>query len=165
MAIVMVDGGTVSRDIKETYGFKTNYEKVREFQKAFDSPAPDQITRLDSDRIDLRWELIREEVLEVHDELHDEVGNTLPGDSVDIPALAKELADVLYVTYGMAVEYGIDLDAAFAEVHRSNMSKLGADGKPVINGENGVLDESRPIGKVLKGANYSPADIRTALGL
>lgn len=61
-------------------------------------------------------------------------------------AVAKELADVLYVTYGAADALGIDLPAVFVEVHRSNMSKLGADGQ--------VL--RRADGKVLKGPGYQP---------
>ncbi|MFB7760825.1 hypothetical protein [Streptomyces xiamenensis] len=61
-------------------------------------------------------------------------------------AVAKELADVLYVTYGTADALGIDLPAVFAEVHRSNMSKLDAEGR--------VL--RRPDGKVLKGPGYQP---------
>ncbi|WP_129789434.1 MazG nucleotide pyrophosphohydrolase domain-containing protein [Promicromonospora panici] len=61
-------------------------------------------------------------------------------------ALAKELADVLYVTYGAADALGIDLPAVFVEVHRSNMSKLDANGQ--------VL--RRADGKVLKGPGYRP---------
>ncbi|MFF2376570.1 MazG nucleotide pyrophosphohydrolase domain-containing protein [Streptomyces xiamenensis] len=61
-------------------------------------------------------------------------------------AVAKELADVLYVTYGTADALGIDLPAVFTEVHRSNMSKLDADGR--------VL--RRADGKVLKGPGYQP---------
>jgi len=61
-------------------------------------------------------------------------------------AVAKELADVLYVTYGAADALGIDLPAVFVEVHRSNMSKVDADGK--------VL--RRADGKVLKGPGYQP---------
>ncbi|MEU8393937.1 hypothetical protein AB0C28_02010 [Nonomuraea sp. NPDC048892] len=61
-------------------------------------------------------------------------------------AVAKELADVLYVTYGAADALGIDLPAVFVEVHRSNMSKLDADGR--------VL--RRADGKVLKGSGYRP---------
>jgi predicted HAD superfamily Cof-like phosphohydrolase len=61
-------------------------------------------------------------------------------------AVAKELADVLYVTYGAADALGIDLPAVFVEVHRSNMSKLGADGQ--------VL--RRADGKVLKGPGHRP---------
>ncbi|MFI6428251.1 hypothetical protein [Promicromonospora sp. NPDC050880] len=61
-------------------------------------------------------------------------------------AVAKELADVLYVTYGAADTLGIDLPAVFVEVHRSNMSKIGDDGR--------VL--RRADGKVLKGPGYEP---------
>lgn len=64
-------------------------------------------------------------------------------------AVAKELADVLYVTYGAADALGIDLPTVFVEVHRSNMSKLDADGR--------VL--RRADGKVLKGAGYRPPDL------
>ena len=61
-------------------------------------------------------------------------------------AVAEELADVLYVTYGAADALGIDLPAVFVEIHRSNMSKRDADGR--------VL--RRADGKVLKGPGYRP---------
>ena len=61
-------------------------------------------------------------------------------------AVAKELADVLYVTYGAADALGIDLPAVFVEVHRSNLSKIDADGQVV----------RRADGKVLKGPGYQP---------
>jgi predicted HAD superfamily Cof-like phosphohydrolase len=59
--------------------------------------------------------------------------------------LAKELADLLYVAYGTAHCFGIDLERVFAEVHRSNMSKLPAT--------------MRDDGKVLKGPNYRAPDL------
>lgn len=62
----------------------------------------------------------------------------------DLVAVAKELADVVYVAYGTAVSLGIDLDAVLRLVHLSNMSKLGEDGQPVF----------REDGKVVKGPNY-----------
>ena len=65
------------------------------------------------------------------------------------------LADIAYVVYGTALTYGIDLDSALREVHRSNMSKLGNDGKPLI----------RDDGKVLKSERYFPPDIASVLGL
>ncbi len=68
-------------------------------------------------------------------------------------ALAKELADLLYVTYGTAEVLGIPLTEVFEEVHRSNMSKLGLDGRPV----------RRSDGKVLKGPNYTEADVEKVL--
>jgi predicted HAD superfamily Cof-like phosphohydrolase len=62
--------------------------------------------------------------------------------------LLKELADLRYVTEGAAVAFGLDIDGAYAEVHRSNMTKLGPDGRPIYNN-----------GKVMKGPNYEPADM------
>jgi predicted HAD superfamily Cof-like phosphohydrolase len=67
-------------------------------------------------------------------------------------ALAKELADVLYVVYGTADLLEIPLEAVFAEVHRSNMSK-------VVDGE--VI--RREDGKILKPAGYREADVHGAL--
>jgi predicted HAD superfamily Cof-like phosphohydrolase len=64
-------------------------------------------------------------------------------------ALVKELSDILYVTYGTAEALGLDVQGAFEEVHRSNMSKLGSDGRPI----------RRADGKVLKGPNYRPAEV------
>ena len=58
----------------------------------------------------------------------------------------KELADLVYVCYQYAENMGWFLDEALDRVHKSNMSKLGADGKPIY----------REDGKVLKGPNYKP---------
>ena len=58
----------------------------------------------------------------------------------------KELADLVYVCYQYAANMGWSLDEALDRVHKSNMSKLGEDGKPVY----------REDGKVLKGPNYKP---------
>ncbi len=55
------------------------------------------------------------------------------------------MADLLYVVYGTAVSYGIDMDPVFREVHRSNMSKVGG--------------YKREDGKWVKPATYSPARI------
>jgi predicted HAD superfamily Cof-like phosphohydrolase len=71
----------------------------------------------------------------------------------DVVAYADAVADLLYVVYGTADEAGIDVDAVFAEVHRSNMSKVGADGK--------VL--RREDGKILKPDTYSPPDVESVL--
>jgi predicted HAD superfamily Cof-like phosphohydrolase len=68
-------------------------------------------------------------------------------------ALAKELSDVLYVVYGTADLLEIPLEAVFAEVHRSNMSKVREDGT--------VL--RREDGKILKPDTYREADVHGAL--
>ena len=62
----------------------------------------------------------------------------------DIKEVADALTDILYVTYGAGHAFGIDLDKCFDEVQKSNMSKLGLDGKPIFNDK----------GKVLKGPKY-----------
>jgi len=61
----------------------------------------------------------------------------------------KELADLVYVCYQYAENLGWDLDEALYRVHLSNMTKLGADGKPI----------RREDGKVLKGPNYQPPNL------
>ncbi len=58
----------------------------------------------------------------------------------------KELSDLVYVCYQFAASQEWDLDEAMNRVHKSNMSKLGEDGKPLY----------RADGKVLKGPNYQP---------
>ena len=64
--------------------------------------------------------------------------------------VADALTDILVVTYGAGAAFGIDLDKCFNEVHRSNMSKLSEEGKPIYN----------EFGKVMKGPNYSPPDLK-----
>jgi hypothetical protein len=71
----------------------------------------------------------------------------------DLQGIAQELADVVYVAYGTALTYGIPLDAVLAEVHRANMSKLDADGKPLL----------RDDGKVLKSELYRAPDVAAVL--
>jgi predicted HAD superfamily Cof-like phosphohydrolase len=73
----------------------------------------------------------------------------------DLARLAKELSDLRYVAWGADLEFGIPSDAVDLEVHRSNMSKLGPDGRPI----------RRHDGKVLKGPNYFEADLLPILGV
>lgn len=116
------------------------FEMVREFHKAFGQPAPDSAEELSEERQDLRLDLIEEE----YNEYIEAVGE---GDLVEI---AKELADLMYVVLGTAVEHGlVNFDEIFAAVHASNMTKLGADGKPI----------RREDGKVVKGPNYKEPDL------
>ena len=87
----------------------------------------------------LRYELIKEELEELNQAIKEK----------DLKEVADALTDILYVTYGAGHAFGIDLDECFDEVQRSNMSKLGSDGKP-------IYDES---GKVMKGPNYFKPDL------
>lgn len=131
---------------------RTNFEKVMEFHNAFGQDTPPYMS-LDisqsSEAIDkllqLRATLIGEESKEVLAELDN--GNP------DLARIAKELADLLYVTYGCADMLGIPLDDVFDEVHRSNMSKLDENGNPVF----------REDGKILKSPLYKEADVKGVL--
>lgn len=109
---------------------------VREFHDAFgvERGVTDQ-------NRELRARLIAEEAQEAVE--------ALKAEPLDREAVAKELADLLVVTYGTADVLGIDLDEAFRRVHESNMSKLGPDGTPV----------RRADGKILKGPSYQPPNL------
>jgi predicted HAD superfamily Cof-like phosphohydrolase len=88
----------------------------------------------------LRFELIKEELDELKVALEQK----------NLKEVADALTDILYVTYGAGHAFGIDLDKCFDEVQASNMSKLGADGKPIYNDS----------GKVMKGPNYFEPNLR-----
>ena len=72
---------------------------------------------------------------------------------VDIVEAADAMTDMNYINEGSGVAFGIDLDKCFAEVQRSNMSKLDENGKPLY----------RDDGKILKSSLYSPPDLRSVL--
>ncbi|MET7574615.1 MazG nucleotide pyrophosphohydrolase domain-containing protein [Streptomyces sp. NPDC005492] len=116
---------------------------VREFHLAFGLDARGTPTEIAPDLAAHRGELLAEEAAEVA-----EVSVTGPLDR-----LAHELADVVYVAYGTALVHGIDLDAVIAEIHRSNMTKIGPDGEIT----------RRADGKVLKGEHYEMPDVAGVL--
>ena len=94
--------------------------------------------------VDEQTRVLRERLIhEEFEELKEAMGKN------DLFAVAKELADLLYVVYGTAVSYGIDMEPVFREVHRSNMSKVGG--------------YKREDGKWVKPATYSPAVIEPIL--
>lgn len=100
----------------------------------------------DADTIELRVKLISEEVRELFDAIGDVFVNPYEGCEA---AMLKEMADVQVVLSGLAVVLGLNLNEAFLRVMESNMSKLGADGKPIL----------REDGKILKGPNYREPDL------
>ena len=121
----------------------TNFEKVKELHRQYDVITQTRPSFPDPDTVQLRVDLIEEELQELITGIAEN----------DIVEVADALTDILYVVYGMGDVFGIDLDKTFAEVHRSNMSKLGEDGRPIF----------RADGKVLKGPNYSPPDLTKIL--
>ena len=84
----------------------------------------------------LRFNLMKEE----NEEYLEAVQNN------DVVEIADALGDMLYILCGTILEHGLQhkIEEVFDEIQRSNMSKLGADGKPIY----------REDGKVMKGPNY-----------
>ncbi len=130
---------------------KTREDYIREFHEAFGVDVhSDPTVQL----LKLRRTLIDEETKELFADIDTAISCLEAGKEVSRELYAnmlKELADVQVVVSGMsvAVKPLKELDQAFKRVHESNMSKLGADGKPI----------HRADGKVLKGPNYSPPDL------
>ena len=117
----------------------SNFSKVGIFMKTFGQEVKNKPS-FSTDKINkLRIDLVKEEL----DELTEAMKNK------DLLEVADALTDILYVTYGAGHAFGINLDKCFDEVQKSNMSKLGADSKPIYN-ENG---------KVMKGPNYFKPDL------
>ena len=117
----------------------TNFEKVKKFMTTFGQEVKNKAEFPDKKIVDLRKRLIDEEFNELKDAINDN----------DIIEVADALTDILVVTYGGGLAFGIDLDKCFEEVQKSNMSKLDKDGKPIYN-------ES---GKVMKGPKYFKPDL------
>ncbi len=117
----------------------TNFEKVGLFMKTFGQEVKNK-PGLSSEKINnLRISLINEEL----DELKQAMKNK------DLKEAVDALTDILYVTYGAGHAFGANLDKCFDEVQKSNMSKLGDDGKPIYN----------EAGKVMKGPGYFKPDL------
>jgi len=109
------------KDFHDTFGLNYN-----------DSPTVD----LEKKIIELRFNLMKEE----NEEYIEAARNN------DITEIADALGDMLYILCGTIIEHGMSdiIEDVFDEIQKSNMSKLGADGKPIY----------REDGKVLKGPNY-----------
>ncbi len=112
---------------------------VRDWHRAAGVPVADKPALIPAARRDLRKRLINEEASEF----------AVAGDVGDLVLIADALGDLLVVVYGAAIEYGIDLEPVFGEIHRSNCTKVGG---PV-----------RADGKILKPPGYEPPRLRAVL--
>jgi predicted HAD superfamily Cof-like phosphohydrolase len=112
--------------------------QVKEFQDAFNVEMPMKPMMLPLEREKLRQRLLQEEV--------DELDRAF-----DLTDKADAIVDCMYILIGTALEHGIAdrMEMLFDEVHRSNMSKMGEDGKALI----------REDGKILKPDTYSPPNL------
>ncbi|MDA9776075.1 nucleoside triphosphate pyrophosphohydrolase family protein [Flavobacteriales bacterium] len=126
--------------------FDTIVNHVKTFHESFgikneESP----IAEVGQKVIDLRFELMREE----NEEYLEAAQNN------DLVEIADALGDMLYILSGTIIAHGMQhkIVEVFEEIQRSNMSKLGADGKPIY----------REDGKVMKGPNYFKPNIKSIL--
>lgn len=139
---------------------------VAKFHRAFGHPVSDGFSVTNEKVNNLRVELIAEETGELEESLMD--AESLSDLDGELDMYDEEVKEAITNTFDALLDIQVVLDGAFlalgfhrykaaglAEVHRSNMSKLGEDGKPIY----------REDGKILKGPNYTPPDLRKVLGL
>ena len=118
----------------------SNFDDVKTFMQAFGQEIKIKAEFPKKKIIKLRYDLIEEELNELQNAIK----------TKNLKEIADALTDILYVTYGAGHAYGIDLDKCFGEVQKSNMSKLGEDGKPIYNKK----------GKVMKGSKYFEPNLK-----
>ena len=114
----------------DSFGIKNNYKPT---------------TQLSEKDIQLRFDLLKEKNKEY-------INAAKNGDMVEV---ADALGDLMYILFGTIMKHGMQhkIVEVFEEIQKSNMSKLGEDGKPIY----------REDGKVLKGPNYFKPDIKSIL--
>ncbi len=125
---------------------KNKIAAVQSFHEAFGLGVKEsQTAELGLEKNLLRYKLMREE----NEEYLDAANNK------DLIEVADALGDMLYILCGTIIEHGLQykIEEVFNEIQKSNMSKLGADDKPIY----------REDGKVLKGPNYFKPDIKSIL--
>lgn len=134
---------------------KKQIEQVTEFHKAFNCPIRETPSLIPDKEYELRHSLMKEENNEYLVACED-------GDLIEI---ADALTDQLYVLCGTIISHGFQyiIEDLFNEVQASNLSKLDDNGTPIINGENGIFDETRPLGKVLKSKNFREPNLKQIL--
>jgi len=118
----------------------SNFDHVKNFMEIYGQEVKTKSSFPDKKIVQLRYDLIKEELDELQEAIKEK----------NIIEVADALTDLLYVVYGAGHAFGINLDKCFAEVQRSNMSKLDNDGKPIYNEK----------GKVMKGPNYSKPNLK-----
>lgn len=153
-----------AEQLRKEFWPKTSYDLVEEFHEAFGHPVAPEPVVPDDGRVMLRLELIREEFCELLEasgfkdagaQIRAIYLNPDEDYAPDLVGIADALGDLDVVVNGSALEHGIPLPAVTAEIHRSNMTKLGPNGKPIY----------REDGKILKGEDYEPPNLGPVLGV
>lgn len=117
-------------------------QMVGDFHTVFDQKDGNKPRLINSNEGKLRYSLLAEENNEYLEAV----------EKNDLVGIADALGDQLYIIYGTILKHGLQhkIEEVFREIHRSNMSKLGADGKPIY----------REDGKILKGPSYFRPNIK-----
>ena len=118
----------------------SNFDDVGVFMETYGQEIKTEPMFPNENILRLRYNLIKEELDELQTAFKQK----------NLLEVADALSDILYVTYGAGHAFGINLDKCFSEVQKSNMSKLGKDGKPISNDQ----------GKVMKGPNYFKPNLK-----
>lgn len=136
MATETITSATLIHKIKSVEEFHEIFRIGNRYEPTGTVPAEEAM---------LRYNLLKEE----NEEYLEACKN---GDVVEI---ADALGDLLYITFGTILRHGLQhkIEEVFDEIHRSNMSKLDADGKPIF----------REDGKVMKSEKYFRPDIKSIL--
>jgi predicted HAD superfamily Cof-like phosphohydrolase len=134
---------------------KQQLEQVKAFQLTFGQNVAEKPQLINLEKAHLRYDLGKEEL----DEYLEAVEQN------DLVGVADSLTDQLYILCGTILEHGLQhiIEDCFTEVQNSNLSKLDDEGLPIINGENGVWDETRAKGKILKSKNFSEPNLKQFL--
>lgn len=124
---------------------KDYIEMVGDFHTVFDQKDGNKPRLISTNEGKLRYSLLAEENNEYLEAV--EAG--------DLVGIADALGDQLYIIYGTILKHGLQhkIEEVFREIHRSNMSKLGADGRPIY----------REDGKILKGPSYFRPNIKSII--
>ena len=125
---------------------KNKIKAVQQFHEAFGLGVQHRpVAELSEQKLKLRFDLMDEENKEYLE----------AAENNDLVEVADALGDMLYILCGTILEHGMQhkIEEVFNEIQRSNMSKLGADGKPIY----------REDGKVMKGPNYFKPNIESIL--
>ncbi len=170
-------------------------EQVAEFHKAFGVPVNQTPQLINRERAMLRAKLIFEEAQETLSAMAIWLGTVTGNENQIVPLYTSEepniieiadgLADLLYVTFGACLEFGIDIQAVFDCVHESNMSKMWNEAEihehiyhvflpPLEQYKDCTVERvdvnsfkcfviKRKDGKILKSPSYKPADIKSVL--
>jgi predicted HAD superfamily Cof-like phosphohydrolase len=124
---------------------KTSLMPVAKFHEVFEIGNADTPNLLNSEQFELRHRLMLEENEEYLEACRNE----------NLVEIADALGDQLYILFGTILKHGLQhkIDEVFQEIHRSNMSKLDAEGRPIF----------REDGKILKSPLYFKPNISKIL--